>query len=102
MLKLNYTKSKQVARSLYLLRKHKAAFEVRRGRKGRDTGKRKTGKFSTTKDCAMLHQTFGRSNRMFKKANKLQRRDVTFMQLWRIYPLQEDFEQGLLKCIRCF
>ena len=93
----NIANLKQVARSLYLLGKHKAAIEVyEEAEKAVDTGAKKDWEVQHNKGlCHTYRKSFDEAIECFKKANKLQRHDVTFMQLGKVYTLQEDFDKAI-------
>ena len=93
----NIANLKQVARSLYLLGKHKAAIEVyEEAEKTADTGAKKDWEVQHNKGlCHTYRKSFDEAIACFKKANKLQRHDITFMQLGKVYTLQEDYDKAI-------
>ena len=92
---MNVANLKQVARSLYLLGKHKAAIEVY------DEAMKSTQLAGSDWEvwhnkglCLTYLRRFDEAIAAFKKANSLQRHDVTFMQLGKVYTLQEDYAKA--------
>ena len=61
-----------------------------------DTGAKKDWEVQHNKGLVpYIPQIFDEAIECFKKANKLQRHDVTFMQLGKVYTLQEDFDKAI-------
>lgn len=84
---------KQVGRSLYLLGKHRAAIEVY------DEAQKQSPDdweiWHNTGLCHMYLRQYEQSVECFSKANLIQRHDVTFMQLGKVYALQEDYKSAI-------
>ena len=93
----NIANLKQVARSLYLLGKHKAAIEVyEEAERAVGTGASKDWEVWHNKGlCYTYLKQFDDAVTCFKKANKLQRHDITFMQLGKVHTLQEDYKKAI-------
>lgn len=84
---------KQVGRSLYLLGKHRSAIDVY-----------EEAKKLATEDweiwhneglCHMYLKEYDRAIDAFNNANSIQRHDSTFMQIGKVYTLQEDYQSAI-------
>jgi len=84
---------KQVGRSLYLLGKHRAAIEVY------DEAQKVSPDdweiWHNKGLCHMYLRQYDQSIECFTKANSIQRHDVTFMQLGKVFALQEDYNAAI-------
>jgi len=84
---------KQVGRSLYLLGKHRAAIEVY------DEAQRLSpDDWETWHNkglCYMYLRQYEDCVDCFTKANAIQRHDVTFMQLGKVFAVQEDYKSAI-------
>ena len=89
----NLANLKQVGRSLYLLARHKAALDVYEEalRIGVDDWEIWHNKGL----CNMYLKQYEQSAECFKRANSIQRHDTTFMQLGKVYTLQEDYRTAI-------
>ena len=89
----NIANLKQVGRSLYLLARHKAALDVYEEalRIGVDDWEIWHNKGL----CNMYLKQYGESADCLKRANSIQRHDTTFMQLGKVYTLQEDYRTAI-------
>ena len=84
---------KQVGRSLYLLGKHKAALDVyeEAQRIGIDDWEIWHNKGL----CNMYLKQYEGAADCFKRANAIQRHDATYMQLGKVYTLQEEYKTAI-------
>ena len=84
---------KQVGRSLYLLGKHKAALDVyeEAQRIGIDDWEIWHNKGL----CNMYLKQYEGAADCFKRANAIQRHDATYMQLGKVYTLQEEYRTAI-------
>merc|ERR1719261_1181593 len=84
---------KQVGRSLYLLGKHRAAIEVY------DEAQKVSPDdweiWHNKGLCHMYLRQYENSVECFTRANAIQRHDITFMQLGKVYALQEDYKSAI-------
>ena len=89
----NIANLKQVGRSLYLLARHKAALDVYEEalRIGADDWEIWHNKGL----CNMYLKQYESSAECFKRANSIQRHDTTYMQLGKVYTLQEQYRQAI-------
>lgn len=89
----NIYNMKQVGRSLYLLGKHRAAIEVydEAQKFSRDDWEIWHNKGL----CHMYLRQYECSVDCFTKANAIQRHDVTFIQLGKVFALQEDYKSAI-------
>ena len=89
----NIANLKQVGRSLYLLARHKAALDVYEEalRIGVDDWEIWHNKGL----CNMYLKQYDASADCFKRANSIQRHDTTYMQLGKVYTLQEDYRTAI-------
>jgi len=84
---------KQIGRSLYLLGKHKAAIEVYD-----DAKKQKPDDWEIWHNkglCYLYLRNYTASENCFQQANSIQRHDVTFLQLGKVYALQENYKGAI-------
>mmetsp|Transcript_2780 Transcript_2780/g.7462 ORF Transcript_2780/g.7462 Transcript_2780/m.7462 type:complete len:425 (-) Transcript_2780:255-1529(-) len=84
---------KQVGRSLYLLGKHRAAIEVYD--EAQKVAPDDWEIWHNKGLCHMYLRQYENSIECFTKANAIQRHDVTFMQLGKVYALQEDYKSAI-------
>eukprot|EP00397_Hematodinium_sp_SG-2012_P028840 GEMP01030404.1.p1 GENE.GEMP01030404.1~~GEMP01030404.1.p1 ORF type:complete len:400 (+),score=64.75 GEMP01030404.1:35-1234(+) len=85
---------KQVGRSLYLLGKHRAAIAVYD-----DAHKFKPDDWEIWHNKGLCHlylRSYGAAEDCFQQANSIQRHDITFLQLGKVYALQENFKGAIL------
>jgi len=89
----NVANLKQVGRSLYLLGKHRAAIDVyvEAQRIGVDDWEIWHNKGL----CYMYLKVYDKAIDGFRKANQIQRHDATFMQLGKVYTLQENYKAAI-------
>jgi len=89
----NICNLKQVGRSLYLLGKHKAALDVyeEAQRIGIDDWEIWHNKGL----CNMYLKLYEPAADCFKRANAIQRHDATYMQLGKVYTLQEEYKTAI-------
>jgi len=89
----NICNLKQVGRSLYLLGKHKAALDVyeEAQRIGIDDWEIWHNKGL----CNMYLKLYEQAADCFKRANAIQRHDATYMQLGKVYTLQEEYKTAI-------
>ena len=89
----NVANLKQVGRSLYLLARHKAALDVYEEalRIGVDDWEIWHNKGL----CNMYLKQYEQSAECFKRANSIQRHDTTYMQLGKVYTLQEQYRTAI-------
>eukprot|EP00741_Cyanophora_paradoxa_P015999 tig00000042_g15445.t1 len=89
----NVANLKQVGRSLYLLGKHKAAIDVydEALRIGIDDWEIWHNKGL----CYMYLKNYEPAIESFRRANSIQRHDATFMQLGKVYTLQENYKAAI-------
>jgi len=89
----NVCNLKQVGRSLYLLGKHKAALDVyeEAQRIGIDDWEIWHNKGL----CNMYLKQYEGAADCFKRANAIQRHDATYMQLGKVYTLQEEYKTAI-------
>jgi len=103
----NILNLKQVGHSLFLLGKHKQAIEVydearkigienERAREGKGMSSGEDWEIWHNKGlCYMYLKQFDFAVDCFMRANALQRHDATFIQLGKVYQLQENFKEAL-------
>eukprot|EP00854_Cymbomonas_tetramitiformis_P024156 gene24156-29321_t len=89
----NVANLKQVGRSLYLLGKHKPAIDVyeEAQRIGIDDWEIWHNKGL----CFMYLKMYDKAIDCFRRANQIQRHDATFMQLGKVYTLQENYKAAI-------
>ena len=89
----NICNLKQVGRSLYLLGKHKAALEVyeEAQRIGIDDWEIWHNKGL----CNMYLKQYEEAADCFKRANAIHRHDATYMQLGKVFTLQEEYKTAI-------
>jgi Bardet-Biedl syndrome 4 protein len=89
----NVANLKQVGRSLYLLARHKAALDVYEEalRIGVDDWEIWHNKGL----CNMYLKQYEQSAECFKRANSIQRHDTTYIQLGKVYTLQEQYKTAI-------
>eukprot|EP00736_Rhodelphis_marinus_P012995 Rmarinus@m.5854 len=89
----NVDNIKQVGRSLYLLGRHKNAIEVY------DEAQKISPEdweiLHNKGLCYMYLKQFDKAVKEFRRANSIQRHDTTFMQLGKVYTLQENYKQAI-------
>jgi Bardet-Biedl syndrome 4 protein len=94
----NVANLKQVGRSLYLLGKHLSAIEVY------DAASDVLDKAGEDEDweifhnkglCYMYLKRYPDAIEAFRSANEIQRHDTTFVQLGKVYTLQEDYKSAI-------
>jgi Bardet-Biedl syndrome 4 protein len=84
---------KQVARSLYLLGKHKAAIDV--FEEAKKLSSEDWEIWHNEGLCCVYLKQYDRALDAFQNANSIQRHDSTFMQLGKVYTLQEDYQAAI-------
>jgi len=89
----NIANLKQVGRSLYLLARHKAALDVYE--EALRIGVEDWEIWHNKGLCNMYLKQYVESADCFKKANAIQRHDTTYMQLGKVYTLQEDYKTAI-------
>lgn len=89
----NITNLKQMGRSLYLLGKHKAAIDVyeEAHRIGVDDWEIWHNKGM----CFMYMKHYDKAVECFRQANSSQRHDTTFVQLGKVYTMQENYKAAI-------
>ena len=90
-------KTKQVGRSLYLLARHKAALDVYEEalRSLEQHGSDDWEIWHNKGLCNMYLKQYEQSAECFKRANSIQRHDTTYMQLGKVYTLQEQYRTAI-------
>eukprot|EP01006_Ploeotia_vitrea_P030512 TRINITY_DN62906_c0_g1_i1.p1 TRINITY_DN62906_c0_g1~~TRINITY_DN62906_c0_g1_i1.p1 ORF type:complete len:441 (-),score=29.92 TRINITY_DN62906_c0_g1_i1:114-1436(-) len=84
---------KQVGRSLYLLGKHKAAIDIYEEAK---TYSEEDWEVSHNMGlCYLYLKNYDKAEECFIKANVIQRHDSTYMQLGKLYTLQEKYQDAI-------
>ena len=91
----NIANLKQVGRSLYLLAKHRAAIDVYEVAANLEDGAKDWEIWHNKGLCNMYLKNYDEAVQCFKKANSIQRHDTTFMQLGKVYTLQEDYKTAI-------
>mmetsp|Transcript_19692 Transcript_19692/g.37527 ORF Transcript_19692/g.37527 Transcript_19692/m.37527 type:complete len:416 (+) Transcript_19692:40-1287(+) len=89
----NIANLKQVGRSLYLLGKHKAANDVYD--EAQRLGVEDWEIWHNKGLCNMYMKVYEKAIDCFKKANQIQRHDATYMQLGKVYTLQENYKMAI-------
>lgn len=89
----NVQNLKQVGRSLYLLGKHKQAIEVYD--EAQRIGIEDWEVWHNRGLCNLYLKNYEKALEDFKQANSIQRHDATFMQLGKVYTLQENYEAAI-------
>ena len=89
----NLANLKQVGRSLYLLARHKAALDVYE--EALQISADDWEIWHNKGLCNMYLKEYEASIECFKKANSLQRHDTTYMQLGKVYMLQEQYRTAI-------
>eukprot|EP00899_Mesostigma_viride_P005871 jgi/Mesvir1/15285/Mv06500-RA.1 len=84
---------KQVGRSLYLLGKHKAAIDVYE--EAEKIGIQDWELWHNKGLCYIFLKKYDKAVECFLKANEIQRHDATYMQLGKVYTLQEDYKAAV-------
>lgn len=84
---------KQVGRSLYLLARHKAALDVYE--EALRIGVEDWEIWHNKGLCNMYLKQYADSADCFKRANAIQRHDTTYIQLGKVYTLQEEYRQAI-------
>lgn len=86
----NINNLKQVGRSLYLLGKHRAALDVYR--EAMRLNEEDWEVWHNQGLCQMYLKQYDSALDCFKQANSIQQHDVTYMQIGKVYTLQEDLQ----------
>eukprot|EP00759_Apiculatamorpha_spiralis_P038818 PhF_6_TR37857/c0_g1_i1/m.56384/K16531/BBS4; Bardet-Biedl syndrome 4 protein len=87
------TNLKQVGRALYLLGKHKQALEIyEEARKHCDEDWELCHNMGL---CCLYLKSYERAEESFIKANVIQRHDATYVQLGKLYTLQEKYQDAI-------
>lgn len=89
----NVCNLKQVGRSLYLLGKHKAALDVYE--EAQRIGIDDWEVWHNKGLCNMYLKQYEGAADCFKRANAIQRHDATYMQLGKVYTLQEEYKTAI-------
>ena len=89
----NVANLKQVGRSLYLLGKHKAAVDVYD--EAQRVGAEDWEIWHNKGLCYMYLKEYDQSVDCFRQANEIQRHDTTFMQMGKVYTLQENYKAAI-------
>mmetsp|Transcript_29413 Transcript_29413/g.79061 ORF Transcript_29413/g.79061 Transcript_29413/m.79061 type:complete len:409 (+) Transcript_29413:107-1333(+) len=89
----NINNLKQVGRSLYLLGKHKAALDVYR--EAMRLNEEDWEVFHNQGLCHMYLKQYDKAIDCFRQANSIQQHDVTYMQLGKVYTIQDDFREAV-------
>lgn len=84
---------KQVARSLYLLGKHKPAIDVYG--EAKKISPEDWEIWHNEALCCVYLKQYDRAADALRNANSIQRHDSTFMQLGKVYTLQEDYQAAI-------
>merc|ERR1712100_554141 len=84
---------KQVGRSLYLLGKHRVAIEVYD--EAQKVAPDDWEIWHNKGLCQMYLRQYEQAVDCFSRANSIQRHDITFMQLGKVYALQEDYKSAI-------
>jgi len=89
----NVANLKQVGRSLYLLGKHKAAIDVYE--EAQRVQSDEWEMWHNKGLCFMYLKMYERAVESFQKANSVQPHDTTYMQLGKVYTLQENYKAAI-------
>ena len=89
----NICNLKQVGRSLYLLGKHKAALDVYE--EAQHIGIDDWEIWHNKGLCNMYLKQYTHAADCFKRANAIQRHDATYMQLGKVFTLQEEYKTAI-------
>jgi len=89
----NVANLKQVGRSLYLLGKHKAAIDIYEEAKGFSEEDWEVSHNMGL--CWLYLKNYEKAEECFIKANVIQRHDSTYMQLGKLYTLQEKYQEAI-------
>eukprot|EP00735_Rhodelphis_limneticus_P006966 TRINITY_DN19443_c0_g1::TRINITY_DN19443_c0_g1_i1::g.17063::m.17063 TRINITY_DN19443_c0_g1::TRINITY_DN19443_c0_g1_i1::g.17063 ORF type:complete len:409 (+),score=37.38,sp/Q96RK4/BBS4_HUMAN/53.54/6e-136,TPR_11/PF13414.1/3,TPR_11/PF13414.1/1.1e-12,TPR_11/PF13414.1/1.3e-09,TPR_11/PF13414.1/2.2e-08,TPR_11/PF13414.1/8e-12,TPR_11/PF13414.1/0.00013,TPR_11/PF13414.1/0.05,TPR_2/PF07719.12/1.2e+03,TPR_2/PF07719.12/0.28,TPR_2/PF07719.12/0.00044,TPR_2/PF07719.12/1e-05,TPR_2/PF07719.12/5.6e-05,TPR_2/PF07719.12 len=89
----NVDNIKQVGRSLYLLGRHKNAIDVYE--EAQKLAPEDWELFHNKGLCYMYLKQYDKAIKEFRRANSIQRHDATFMQLGKVYTLQENYKQAI-------
>jgi len=89
----NVCNLKQVGRSLYLLGKHKAAVDVYE--EAQKVGTEDWEIWHNKGLCFMYLKQYPKAIECFERANELTRHDSTFLQLGKVFQLQDNFRNAL-------
>jgi len=89
----NLCNLKQVGRSLYLLGKHKAAVDVYE--EAQKIGAEDWEIWHNKGLCYMYLKQYPKATDCFERANSLTRHDSTFLQLGKVFQLQDNFRNAL-------
>mmetsp|Transcript_40200 Transcript_40200/g.52928 ORF Transcript_40200/g.52928 Transcript_40200/m.52928 type:complete len:430 (+) Transcript_40200:133-1422(+) len=89
----NVCNLKQVGRSLYLLGKHKAAVDVYE--EAQKIGAEDWEIWHNKGLCFMYLKQYPNATECFERANSLTRHDATFLQLGKVFQLQDNFRNAL-------
>mmetsp|Transcript_31597 Transcript_31597/g.102986 ORF Transcript_31597/g.102986 Transcript_31597/m.102986 type:complete len:413 (+) Transcript_31597:163-1401(+) len=89
----NIANLKQVGRSLYLLGKHKAAIDVYE--EAQRIGVEDWEIWHNKGLCFMYLKLYEQATDSFQRANQIQRHDATYMQLGKLYTLQENYKAAI-------
>uniref|UniRef100_A0A7S3GDF2 Uncharacterized protein n=1 Tax=Palpitomonas bilix TaxID=652834 RepID=A0A7S3GDF2_9EUKA len=89
----NVANLKQVGRSLYLLGKHKAAIDVYE--EAQKIGIDDWEIWHNKGLCNMFLKKYKEAIESFRHANSIQRHDATYMQLGKVYTLQENYKAAI-------
>lgn len=89
----NVANLKQVGRSLYLSGKHKQAIDVYE--EAQRIGIDDWEVYHNKGLCLLYLKNYAKAIEDFKQANSIQRHDSTYMQLGKVYTLQENYEAAI-------
>lgn len=89
----NVANLKQVGRSLYLLGKHKAAIDVYD--EAQRIGVEDWEIWHNKGLCYMYLKQYDESVDCFRQANEIQRHDTTYVQMGKVYTLQENYKAAI-------
>lgn len=89
----NVANLKQVGRGLYLLGKHKAAIDIYEEAKHYNEDDWEI--FHNAGLCYVFIKNYDRAEESFRRANLILRHDATFLQLGKLFAMQEKFEAAI-------
>uniref|UniRef100_A0A061SP97 Bardet-biedl syndrome 4 n=1 Tax=Tetraselmis sp. GSL018 TaxID=582737 RepID=A0A061SP97_9CHLO len=94
----NPTNLKQVARSLFLLGKHKAAIDVY-AETARMAGREDRESAHNRGLCFVYMKDYASAITAFQEANGIERHDSTYMQMAKVYMLMDDYQSAANVCL---
>ena len=91
----NLRNLKQLGRSLFLLGKHKGAIDVYQEAQRIGRGSKDWETWHQIGVCCTFLKQYGKALESFKEANKLQRHDITYIEIGKVHMMQEKWNDAV-------